>query len=243
MGEWDGEEGVIVHVPPQDTEGGPGVVHGGYVGAQVDEAMGLVASEVAGAPAMTRRVELDFRAPTLTQRPLTLRMRVEQERTRAVIVRLDAHQDDPAQLCFQAKGVYIKVPAAAWADQMIATDRTSEKLDFGRGDPSTYFRWQLDGFKSVYDPAGLARDVRVALTVPDVTPPSWNLAATAAGFQASEGVTGSHDATLECDFQTWQRLTHNRTISLSAAVADGQAAVTGDAAAIEALLDVLQRES
>lgn len=242
-GTWDGREAIVTHVSPPDAEGGPGIVHGGYVAALVDETMALLAAEVAGAPTMTRRVELDFRGPTLTGRKVTLRAWVDQDRTRAIIIRLEGRQEDREQVCFEAKGVYIKVPATTWAAQMTAADRTSEKLDFSGGDPSTYFRWQLDGFKSVYDPARLSRAVRVLLLITDVTPPRWTLAASANGLDATEGDAGTPDATLECDFATWQQLTHNRRLAVREALRAGAAVAAGDIAAIEALAEVLQRES
>src|SRR5262249_12375505 len=57
--QWDGEELVARHTAPIDAEGGPGVVHGGYVAALVDETMALAASAFANSPAMTRRIEID----------------------------------------------------------------------------------------------------------------------------------------------------------------------------------------
>jgi acyl-coenzyme A thioesterase PaaI-like protein len=242
-GTWDGREAIVTCVPPTDAEGGPGIVHGGYVAALVDETMALLAAAAAGAPTMTRRVELDFRGPTLTGREVTLRAWVDQDRSRAIIVRLAGHQDDPGQACFEAKGVYIKVPATAWAAQMIATDRTAEKLDFSGGDPSTFFQWQLDGFRSVYDPARLSRPVRVLLVITDVTPSQWTLTALPDSLNATQGDAGTPDASLECDFSTWQQLTHNRKLGVREALKARSASVAGDVTAIEVLVDVLQRES
>ncbi len=242
-GEWDGEQCVITHSPPLDAEGGPGVVHGGYVGALVDEAMALVASHVAGSPAMTRRIELDFRAPALTRVPLTVRAWVEQERTRAVIVRLTGEQGEPARVCFEAKGVFIKVPGSAWADPMNAAGRRSDSLEFGTGDPSNFFRWQLRGFRTMFDPAKLDREVRVAVVVSGVTPPAWTITASRAGFDAAEGVTEPVDATLNCDFSTWERLAHDPALRLAALAESGQVSLAGDGSAVEALLALFHRHN
>lgn len=242
-GQWDGEQCVITHFPPHDAEGGPGIVHGGYVGALADEAMALVASHVTGSPAMTRRIELDFRAPTLTLAPLTLRARVDQERSRAVIVALTGEQGEPARVCFEARGVYVKVPGSAWADPMTAVGRTSDKLDFGAGDPSNFFRWQLRGFKSMYDPAKLDREVRVAVVISGVIPPAWTITAARRGFDAAEGITGPVDATLNCDFTTWERLAHDPAVRLATLAEARQVSFTGDGSAVEALLTLFHRHN
>jgi acyl-coenzyme A thioesterase PaaI-like protein len=243
VAEWNGEQCVIKYLPPHDAEGGPGIVHGGYIGALADEAMALVASHVTGAPAMTRRIELDFLAPTLTQVPLTLRAWADQERARAIIVRLAGEQGEPARACFEAKGVYIKVPASAWADPMNAASRTSDKLEFGAGDPSNFFRWQLDGFKSMYDSAKLDREVRVAVVISGVTPPAWTIAASSSGFCATEGIVGQVDATLTCDFATWERLAHDPEVRLTDVAEAGQAGFSGDGSAIEVLLTLFHRHN
>ena len=73
-------------------------MHGGYVGMLVDEAMALVATKVAGVPAMTRRIELDFTAPTLSSAPVTLRVRAEQNRSQAVVIALTGEQGEPPDL-------------------------------------------------------------------------------------------------------------------------------------------------
>jgi acyl-coenzyme A thioesterase PaaI-like protein len=245
-GEWDGEQCLITHLPPHDAEGGPGIVHGGYVGALVDEAMALVASHVTGEPAMTRRIELDFVAPALTQTPLTLRAWVDEERTRAIIVRLAGEQGEPgepARTCFEAKGVYIKVPGSAWADPMNAASRTWDKLDLSAGDPSNFFRWQLRGFASMYDPAKLDRDVRVAVVISGVTPPEWTITASGSGFDAFEGTTGKVNATLRCDFGTWERLAHDPAAQVSGLAEAGQVSFTGDVSAIEVLLTLFHRHN
>lgn len=243
VAEWDGDQCFITHSPPVDAEGGPGIVHGGYVGALADEAMALVASHVSGSPAMTRRIELDFRSPTLTQAALTMRAWVEQERTGSVIVRLTGEQGEPAKLCFEAKGVFIKVPGSAWADPMNAAGRTSDKLEFGTGDPSNFFRWQLRGFKSMYDPAKLDREVRVAVVISGVTPPAWTIMASRAGFDAAEGTAEPVDATLSCDFATWERLAHDPDVRLATLAEVGQASFTGDASAIGVLLTLFHRHN
>jgi len=241
IADWNGEQCIITHLPPAAAEGGPGIVHGGYVGALADEAMALLASHVTGYPAMTRRVELDFRAPTLTQTALTLTAWVEEERSRAIIVRMEGRQGDPERLCFEAKGVFMKVSASTWADPISAGNRGTGKLGLDSGDPSNLFRWQVQGFKTMYNPATLVRELQVAVRITDVNPPEWTLTASSAEFDAAEGIAPAHDAILECSFDAWNRLAHDRALQLADLTQAGQATVTGDSSAVEALFVLFHR--
>jgi acyl-coenzyme A thioesterase PaaI-like protein len=240
-GEWNGSEGVITHVPPDSAEGGPGVVHGGYVAALADEAMALVASQVSGYPAMTRRIELDFRAPTLTGLPLVIRVWVDQDRSRALILGLRGQQGEPERTCFEAKGVYIKVEASVWAHQMVASNRTDEKLELGGGDPSNYFQWQLRGLTSVFDPGESLREMRVVVVVSDVVPPEWTITVSQSGVDARQGISEPYDAMLECTFDQWRELAHDRSLRVSALADAGDLVVGGDISAAEEFFALLHR--
>jgi len=236
-GTWDGTAALLRHVPPVDSEGAPGIVHGGYVGALVDEAMALVAAEVAGAPAMTRRVQLDYQAPTIVGRELLLHVTVPRHRGKIITVAVTGGQGDTT--CFTAEGTFLQVPIATWGTSMRSAARTTDKLDFAGGDPSTYFRWQLAGFAKSFRTEALARPVAVRLTVTDVAPPSWTLSASAAGLTVVEA-TGPVDVAATCDFRTWQRLTHETGV-VADAVAAGDLTLTGDEPAFGVLVEAIAR--
>jgi acyl-coenzyme A thioesterase PaaI-like protein len=209
--EWDGTALVAAYTPPPDAEGGPGVVHGGYVAALVDEALSLAATAVASTPPMTRRIEIDYRAPTLTQRPLSIRAWVEEIGERKLILRLTARSVDFSHICFEAKGVYVKVPIDAWIQQMDTQQNSTADLDFTSGDPSNYFRWQTEGSKKTFVPTELTRPLRVVVALSDVAPSEWTFFASHQGLEVQEGASEDYDAKFVGSFWEWQELTHSRT--------------------------------
>ncbi len=66
-------------------EGAPGIVHGGFVAAVLDEALGMAAA-LPGAPAMTGELKVRFKRPTPTCSPLEIRAKVDEARGRRVLV-------------------------------------------------------------------------------------------------------------------------------------------------------------
>lgn len=236
---WDGREAVCMHVPPADSEGGPGVVHGGYVGALVDEVMALVASEHAGAPAMTRRIELDLRSPTLVDKPLRVRAHVEDEGNRRVVVRLVADAVEDERVCFEAKGIFIKVAMQHWIGRIQAQERGPESTDWGEGDPSNFFRWQMrGGLESVYVPERASREVRVALELDDVQPPAWSIVASPSGVRTAEGLPADWDVRVRSRFRPWQELIHH-SASLDALLAGSKLELEGSREALEELTQAI----
>lgn len=207
---WDGNALVATYTPPADAEGGPGVVHGGFVAGLVDEALSLAATATASTPPMTRRIEIDYRAPTLTQRPLEIRAWVEEVGDRKLIVRMTATSTDFNHVCFEAMGVYVKVPIDAWIQQMDAQLNSTADMDFTGGDPSNYFRWQTEGSKKTFAPAMLSRELRVVVALSDVAPPEWTFVASPKGLEVYEGGSNDYDAKFVGSFWQWQELTHLR---------------------------------
>ena len=57
-----------------DHEGGPGVAHGGWVAAVLDELLGQLAAEYAG-PVVTAHLAIDYRLPVPIDQPLVGRSR------------------------------------------------------------------------------------------------------------------------------------------------------------------------
>jgi len=66
-------------------EGAPGIVHGGFVAAVLDEALGMVAA-LPGTPAMTGELKVRFKRPTPTRTRLEIRAQVDEARGRRVLV-------------------------------------------------------------------------------------------------------------------------------------------------------------
>jgi acyl-coenzyme A thioesterase PaaI-like protein len=64
-------------------EGAPGIAHGGAVAAALDDALGRLPMAL-GRPAVTARLEVDFHAPALLERELSIAGRVEAEDPRTI---------------------------------------------------------------------------------------------------------------------------------------------------------------
>ena len=76
-------------------QGGPGIVHGGLVGAALDEACGLLATWHRF-PAVTARIFVRFRRPVPINTPLLVRAEVESTRGRRIRIRGDLIAGDEA---------------------------------------------------------------------------------------------------------------------------------------------------
>jgi acyl-coenzyme A thioesterase PaaI-like protein len=88
-------------------QGGPGIVHGGLVGAALDEACGLLATWHRF-PAVTARIFIRFRRPVPINTPLRVRARVESTRGRRIRIRGDLFRGDEALA--EARAAFLHVP-------------------------------------------------------------------------------------------------------------------------------------
>lgn len=227
---WDGSVATAELVPEQRYEGVPGVVHGGYLSTIADEVMALVATEVAGEPAMTKRLALDLRTPVFTGKRLRVRSSVTERSGTRLTVALEAfgHQD---RLCYLATGVFVTIPMKRWVRAIQAQGRGPESIDWSSGSASDFFRWQMaGGLKVVFRSQEMDAAVRVGLRLADVEPPAWTIVAGPDGVLASEG-GGDQDVTFDGSFRAWQELIHH-TVTLDELLASDRATVGGDPAAL-----------
>ncbi|GAA3759130.1 acyl-coenzyme A thioesterase PaaI-like protein [Spinactinospora alkalitolerans] len=80
------DEGVRGEVVLNGTyQGPPGLVHGGWLAALLDEALGTAAG-AAGMPGLTANLDVDYRRPTPLNAPLTVAARVTGTERRKVFV-------------------------------------------------------------------------------------------------------------------------------------------------------------
>lgn len=225
-----GDSVVVTCVPPAHAQGGPGIVHGGYVAAIVDEVMALTATALSGQPAMSRRVEIDYRAPVLVDQPLEVSARVAEDRGRKLTIELAARAPGEQAVKFEAKGIYIKVDMSAWTRPVDASqDVDPTREEFRGGDPSNFFRWQLDMLRDRFDAARLETPIDVALTLTDVAPPRWRLSATAAGLRVEEArgeAAPDGGARFAGDFKSWERFILRKS-SLDELIDQGRVQVEG----------------
>ena len=91
----------------EEHQGGPGLVHGGVVGAALDEACGLLATWHRF-PAVTARFAVRFRKPVPINRELRVSSRISAERGRRI--EIAATLDDGGTLLADAEGAFLHVP-------------------------------------------------------------------------------------------------------------------------------------
>jgi acyl-coenzyme A thioesterase PaaI-like protein len=88
-------------------QGGPGIAHGGIVGAALDEACGLLATWHRF-PTVTARIALRFRRPAPINVPLRATAWVTSERGRRIEIAGELHDGD--ELLAEAAGTFLHVP-------------------------------------------------------------------------------------------------------------------------------------
>ena len=107
MFEADGE----LHVQGSFTvtehhQGAPGLAHGGVISAAVDEGMGYLLWLVQS-PAVTARLEIDYRRPVPVGSRLALDGRVERIEGRKIYASMQGRVD--GELAVEARALYLKV--------------------------------------------------------------------------------------------------------------------------------------
>ena len=88
-------------------QGGPGIAHGGIVGAALDEACGLLATWHRF-PTVTARIAIRYRRPAPINRPLQISSRVTAERGRRI--EISAELRDRDDVLAEADGAFLHVP-------------------------------------------------------------------------------------------------------------------------------------
>jgi acyl-coenzyme A thioesterase PaaI-like protein len=88
-------------------QGGPGIAHGGIVGAALDEACGLLATWHRF-PTVTARIAIRYRRPAPINRPLRVAARVTSDRGRRI--EIEAQLRDGEELLAEADGTFLHVP-------------------------------------------------------------------------------------------------------------------------------------
>jgi acyl-coenzyme A thioesterase PaaI-like protein len=88
-------------------QGGPGIVHGGLVGAALDEACGLLATWYRF-PAVTARIFVRFRRPVPINRELDLSAWVVNTRGRRI--HIDGELRDGGEALAEARAAFLHVP-------------------------------------------------------------------------------------------------------------------------------------
>jgi acyl-coenzyme A thioesterase PaaI-like protein len=88
-------------------QGGPGIAHGGIVGAALDEACGLLATWHRF-PTVTARFAIRFRRPAPINRPLVVSAHVTSDRGRRI--EIAGALRDGEEVLAEAEGTFLHVP-------------------------------------------------------------------------------------------------------------------------------------
>ena len=91
----------------QRHQGGPGIVHGGLVGAALDEACGLLATWHRF-PAVTARIFVRFRRPVPINTELVVRAEIQSTRGRRIRIRGELRSG--AEILAEARAAFLHVP-------------------------------------------------------------------------------------------------------------------------------------
>ncbi|HEX5799052.1 MAG TPA: PaaI family thioesterase [Gaiellaceae bacterium] len=91
----------------EEHQGGPGLVHGGVVGAALDEACGLLATWHRF-PTVTARIAVRFRKPVPINRELRVASRIGAERGRRIEIVAELRDGDT--ILAEAEGAFLHVP-------------------------------------------------------------------------------------------------------------------------------------
>ena len=89
-------------------EGAPGFVHGGFVGAVFDEALGI-AQGFTGAPGMTAFLHVDYRRPHRLQVPIRFEAWVEAVEGRKIRCAGSSFDDETGELLAESSAMFITV--------------------------------------------------------------------------------------------------------------------------------------
>jgi acyl-coenzyme A thioesterase PaaI-like protein len=92
-----------------DHQGAPGLAHGGLLSAAIDEILGSL-NWLLGVPAVTGRLECDFRKPVPVGTTLYIHASIEAMHGRKVYTAARAHMNDPdGPIAIEAKALFVQV--------------------------------------------------------------------------------------------------------------------------------------
>lgn len=99
----------------ESHQGAPGLAHGGLLSAAIDEILASL-NWLLGMPAVTGRLECDFRCPVPVGTTLIIQAWVESIHGRKVYTRALAHMNQPSgPLAIEAQALFIQVPLEHFA--------------------------------------------------------------------------------------------------------------------------------
>lgn len=236
-GQWDGERLTVEHVPAPAYQGGPGLVHGGYLAALADEILGLVAAAVQPVPPMSRHLEIDYRAAAAVGKPLAVSARVEDRSGRKLVATMDATNPDGG-VCFTARGIYVSVPLERWLKGLGQGEVDQAVLRLDQQNPADYLRLHTAWLDERAARGEVTRDLSLELRLRGVEPGTFTVTVGSGRAQLATGPAGG-DPTVRVNapFDVWRDYCMH-TIGLGELAAAERVEIAGDAAALDDVMRV-----
>jgi len=167
--------------------------------------MGFVAAMQSGGAAVTRRMTVDYLAPTPTSRSITIQARADTVTERIITVSLQCILDDSGQVTFNARGDYARVSPAR--RNAVVADADYETLE-ERFDPAQVFTWLTAALKDSYQPGVIGSRVLLAVEVTDASPRHWTFEATDSSLEVQAGEPASWDVRYSGTVRSWRELVY-----------------------------------
>jgi acyl-coenzyme A thioesterase PaaI-like protein len=239
--DWDGGEAIVHLAVPSASQAAPGIAHGGFLATLADHVMGFVAAQQSGRAVATRRMTVDYLAPTPVSGPLTISARADSVGERTITVSLAGNADGSGQVTFKATGDYAVVSSARRPPRDTAVHYDSLEDRF---DPAQVFGWITAALKDSYAAGVIGSPVVVAVEVSDSAPGHWTFRATDRSLEVLAAEPAGWDVRFSGTVRSWRELVYGvkssdqLTAAGSAAIHDPAgllpmflSAVTGRAAA------------
>lgn len=127
----------------REHQGAPGLAHGGLLACAFDEALGTAAGQLLRRPAVTARLETDFRQPVPVGSTLYINAKLDGSAGRKVYVSATGHigaDDGPLAVCARALFVIVEFEHFTTHGDADAL----EKFGVSAGEPESRERWEIN---------------------------------------------------------------------------------------------------
>lgn len=116
-------------------QGAPGLAHGGLLSAAIDEILGSL-NWLIGVPAVTARLECDFRRPVPVNTTLYIHASIDRIHGRKVFTQARAHMNNPeGPIAIEAKALFVQVKL-----EHFVTNGNQTEVDAAVSDRSSKWR-------------------------------------------------------------------------------------------------------
>ena len=233
--DWDAGEAIVHLAVPSASQAAPGIAHGGFLATLADHMMGFVAAQQSGGAVATRRMTIDYLAPTPTSQWITVRARADSMSERTIMVSLSASADDSGRVTFKAAGDYAVVSSARRppSDTAVDYDTLEERFD-----PAQVFGWIAAALKDSYRSAVIESPVAIAVDVHDAVPEHWTFHATDRSLEVEAGEPTTWDVRFSGTVRSWRELVYGVKSAVELAAA-GAATIQDPGGVLPAFLSAV----